>query len=162
MRPEIYYSCSLKNYSMFQLLETGVEIMSRIIKSIALDDQTARIAESLPNFSHFVRECLYRHAVTTTLECSRDQTWLDTERCNPTVQPICFSCWPNGRPPNEAIKQFRADGLSINWLDMKARETNSYLIDLGRINRIVKESPKSPTKVGFFASIREKIRNRSN
>jgi hypothetical protein len=60
--------------------------MSRIIKSIALDEQTAKIADTLPNFSHFVRECLYRHAVSNTLECSRDKIWRGTDRC---IQATC-------------------------------------------------------------------------
>lgn len=137
--------------------------MSRIIKTVALDEQSASIAKGLPNFSHFVRECLYRHAIHTQLECSREKTFRGTDRCNPLMQPVCFSCWPNGNPGSEAVKQFSADGLSINFLDMRAKERNSHLIDLNGINRRVpKESPEKRPSVGFFASIRQKIRNRSD
>ena len=140
----------------------GDVYLSRIIKSVALDDQSAKIAESLPNFSHFVRECLFRHAVHTTLECTRERDFRGTDRCNPFHQPVCFVCWPHGSPGAEAIKQFSADGLNTAFLDHKAKERNSYLIDLKGINsRSVQEKPKSPETLGFFASIRKKIRDRS-
>jgi hypothetical protein len=135
--------------------------MSRIIKSIALDEQTARIADTLPNFSHFVRECLYRHAVSNTLECSREKIWRGTDRCNPFKQPVCFNCWPFGAPPVEAVRQWSTDKLAMNFLDERAKKHNEYLIDLAGINRKVKKRLKSPVKVGFFASIRQKIRDRS-
>ena len=137
--------------------------MSRIIKTVALDEQSASIAKELPNFSHFVRECLYRHAIRNDLECPRPKTFRGTDRCNPLMQPVCFSCWPNGSPGPDAVKQFSADGLSINFLDLKAKERNSHMIDLNGINRrVVKESPEKPPSVGFFASIRQKIRNRGD
>ena len=106
-----------------------------VIKSVALDEKTAKIAESLPNFSHFVRECLYRHAVQTTLECTRDRDWNDTGRCNPFVQPVCWVCWPNGAPGHDAVKQWRADNLNLAFLDHRAKELNSSLIELKGINQ---------------------------
>jgi len=135
--------------------------MSRIIKSIALDEQTAKIADTLPNFSHFVRECLYRHAISNTLECSREKTWRGTDRCNPLMQPVCFNCWPNGSPPVEAVKQWSQDKLAMSFLDDRAKSHNEYLIDLTGINRKAQKTRKSAVKVGFFASIRQKIRDRS-
>ena len=148
--------------------------MSRIIKSVALDDKTAKIAESLPNFSHFVRECLFRHAVHTTLECTREKSWHGTDRCSPLTQPVCFVCWPNGSPGSPAIKaesetrrgrwgEGRVEGTpDLVFLDAEARKVNSELINLKGINyQQPKKKAKSPETLGFFASIRQKIRNRS-
>ena len=33
----------------------------RKVTTISLDEKTAQIAKQMPNFSHFVRECLLRH-----------------------------------------------------------------------------------------------------
>jgi hypothetical protein len=128
--------------------------MSSIIKSIALDEKSAEIARSLPNFSHFVRECLFRHAATLHAECDRPKDWAGTKRCNPSNQPTCWSCWPNGAPPLTAIKQFRQDGLSVNFLDQRARENNSRLIDLVAMERKV---PKSRSDPPLKASLWQKL-----
>jgi len=107
-----------------------------IIKSVSLDERTAQIAKELPNFSHFVRECLYRHAITVNSEvCDRDSMgFRGIDRCNPMVQPVCFVCWPQGAPPLEAIKKATEKGqilpAAIPDLDEAARKNNQYLVDL--------------------------------
>lgn len=108
--------------------------MVRIVKSVSLDEETSPIAESLPNFSHFVRECLLRHAITDATECNLPKPERFKGRCNPLNAKNCFVCWPNGNPPKDAVKQWSADYLSLGWLDMKAKEHNKQLIDLRRIN----------------------------
>jgi len=108
--------------------------MSRIIKSISLDDSSAKIAETLPNFSHFVRECLYRHAIKQSTQCTQPKPERFQGRCNPLSKIPCFVCWPNGKPSRDAVKQWSQDKLAMSWLDMKAREHNQHLIDLRSIN----------------------------
>ncbi len=108
--------------------------MSRIIKSVSLDDSSAKIADTLPNFSHFVRECLYRHAIKQSSECTQPKPDRFQGRCNPLSKVPCFVCWPNGKPPVEAVKQWSQDKLAMTWLDMKAREHNQHLIDMRSIN----------------------------
>jgi len=108
--------------------------VSRIIKSVSLDDSSAKIADTLPNFSHFVRECLYRHAIKQSSECTQPKPDRFQGRCNPLSKVPCFVCWPNGKPPVEAVKQWSQDKLAMTWLDMKAREHNQHLIDMRSIN----------------------------
>jgi hypothetical protein len=133
--------------------------MSSIVKSVALDEKSAAIAQSLPNFSHFVRECLFRHAASLHAECNREKEWAGTKRCNPSTQPTCWSCWPNGSPPLKAIKQFRQDGLSVNFLDQKAREHNSRLIDLVAMEKKVpKVRSDPPQKPSLWQKLRQKLK----
>jgi hypothetical protein len=121
--------------------------MMSIIKSIALDERTAQIAQDLPNFSHFVRECLYRHA-------------------NPSTQPVCFVCWPNGNPPVEAIsrsvlKKSRHNELDprlLSYLDEEARKKNRYLVDIKGIDKKVRKNLIDNR--GVKGSKRPKIANR--
>lgn len=79
--------------------------MSSIIKSISLDPQTADLAQRIPNFSKFVRECLIRHHFTkegVNLQCMREDD--ESPLCNPfsVVKGRCVSCWPAGPPPHDA------------------------------------------------------------
>jgi hypothetical protein len=109
-------------------------VIGRIVKSVSLDTETEAIADSLPNFSHFVRECLYRHMVTSVTECVEPKPERFRGRCNPLTQKNCFVCWPNGKPRKEDVKQWSADQLSMNWLDMRAKQANADLFTLQGIN----------------------------
>ncbi len=143
---------------MFPLLAEAMELSS-IIKSIALDEKSAAIAKSLPNFSHFVRECLYRHAVRTNLECNREKSFRGTDRCNPFHQPVCWVCWPNGSPGSEAIKQFTQDKLNVAFLDHRAKIVNSELIELSGINRkVAKTHETPPPKASFWSKLLGKLK----
>jgi hypothetical protein len=111
-----------------------------VIKSVALDEKTAAIAKDMPNFSHFVRECLLRYHVNAeTFEgCINPYMeegspgWLDTGRCNPASKEyMCFSCWPNGRPPRHVIKEFTSRVISLDQLDTKTMNHNRHLFTMG-------------------------------
>ena len=132
--------------------------MSSVVKSVALDEQTAAIAESLPNFSHFVRECLYRHATMFHAECTKEKSWRGTDRCNPLIQPTCWSCWPNGAPPLSAVKQWSADNLNLKFLDDRAREHNSRLIDLSSMDRKTTVRKTPPLKTNLWQKLRLKFK----
>ena len=135
--------------------------MSRIIKTVALDEKSNEIAKQLPNFSHFVRECLYRYASNISVsECDRPKTEDFPDLCNPFVQPVCFACWPDGAPPSESVKQYRQDKLSITWLQEQAKYHNRNFIDLVNVNHVEQKTARSPSTLGFFASIREKYRQK--
>jgi hypothetical protein len=116
----------------------------RIIKSVSLDHDSAQIADTLPNFSHFVRECLYRQAVANATECLEPKPDRFKGRCNPLSKHQCFVCWPNGKPPIEAVKQWSQDKLAMSFLDARARERNKYLISLNGINKKAPKLPSSP------------------
>ena len=133
--------------------------MSSIVKSVALDEKSAEIAKSLPNFSHFVRECLFRHAARYYDQCDREKNWEGIDRCNPLMQPSCWSCWPNGSPAPEDVRQFRQDMLSINFLDERARERNSRLIDLVAMERkAAKTRSEPPLKASLWQKLRQKFK----
>ena len=133
----------------------------RIIKTVSLDEKSAQLANQMPNFSHFVRECLFRYSSNfQAQECTRDSLDDFDGRCNPFIAPTCFVCWPDGCPPRDKVKQYRSDKLSINWLLEQAKFANRELPDLTNVNHAKQELPKSPSTLGFFASIREKYRQK--
>ena len=145
---------------MLSLLE-GAIVMSSIIKTVSLDENSAKIAKELPNFSHFVRECLYRYASNMSVgECTREKLERFKGNCNPFTQPVCFACWPNGAPPMNSVKQYIQDNLSIEWLQEQAKFANRDMIDLTNVNTTPKKREKRPSKVGFFAQIRAKYRDK--
>jgi len=146
--------CGIRGYDH---TKTGGFQLSRIIKSVSLDSETSAIADSLPNFSHFVRECLYRHAVQSVTECVEPKPDRFQGRCNPLTPKNCFVCWPEGKPSKEAVKQWSADKLSMSWLDMKAKEANAHLISLQGANTR-KRIPDNHLEVGVKRSFREKLR----
>lgn len=74
-------------------------------KTISLDEDTAKIADRLPNFSRFVRQCLVRYASEAVIsdpapwskhiapESAR--VWGETkDKCNPLHKKgRCPTCW---------------------------------------------------------------------
>lgn len=126
-----------------------------VIKSVALDTKSAAIAETLPNFSHFVRECLYRHAINLNTEvCDREIPWRELPRCNPFKQPLCFVCWPKGCPPKEAIAERTVGGVihhsCIPKLDVLAEQNNQFLIDLKGFSVQPNTKQTEPPKISLL------------
>jgi len=74
-------------------------------KTISLDEDTAKIAARLPNFSRFVRQCLVRHASEAVnhgdlkqdphVAPSEARIWGETkDKCNPLHRlGRCPTCW---------------------------------------------------------------------
>jgi len=84
--------------------------LSSIIRSISLDEQTAVIAKSVPNFSRFVRECLLRyHAVEHEAGCPVESLGgaLKNGFCTPGRGRFCLKHWPSGLPDLEDWKKFQ-------------------------------------------------------
>ena len=161
MRPGIHNRTTQQDQLVLSLLAPGVETM-RIIKTVSLDEKSAQLANQMPNFSHFVRECLFRYSSNfQAQECSRDGLEEFDGKCNPFVAPTCFVCWPEGCPPKKAIRQFRQDNLSVSWLLEQAKFANREMPDLTNVNHMKQELPRSPSTLGFFASIRQKYRQKS-
>ena len=76
--------------------------MAQVNKTISLDEHTAQIADRLPNFSRFVRQCLLELGQKT--EVSRyaahvapaeARIWGENkDKCNPAHQKgQCATCW---------------------------------------------------------------------
>ena len=127
----------------------------RIIKSVSLDEHSAKIADTLPNFSHFVRECLYRQALQKATECHQPKMERFNGRCNGLTQENCFICWPSGKPSKDAVKQWSADQLTMDWLDAQARIHNKRLIDLRNMDT---KTQDLGLQVGGKRSFMQKIR----
>ena len=160
MRPGIHNRTAQQDQLVLSLLAAGVEIM-RIIKTVSLDEKSAQLANQMPNFSHFVRECLFRYSSNfQAQECTREGLDDFAGKCNPFIAPTCFVCWPDGQPPKEKVKQYRQDKLSIDWLLEQAKFSNRELPDLTNVNHKKQELPRSPSTLGFFASIRQKYRQK--
>lgn len=101
-----------------------------IIKTISLDEKTATIAKSLPNFSHFVRDALLRHALGNTAEtCARPKGGVWGDRCNPLAPPHCFACWPCGKPSKGNVKAAYQGAITIDQLITRTYEENHHLIE---------------------------------
>jgi hypothetical protein len=74
-------------------------------KTISLDEDTAMIADRLPNFSRFVRQCLLKHAANATITVETlderhvapesARIWGETkDKCNPRHRKgRCAICW---------------------------------------------------------------------
>jgi hypothetical protein len=75
-------------------------------KTISLDEHTAKIADRMPNFSRFVRQCLLKHARGATeglpieeksqhIAPESARVWgEDRNKCNPNHKKgTCPACW---------------------------------------------------------------------
>ena len=148
--------------------------------SINLDQETYEIAKRLGNRSEFVRECLRRW-----------NAWDSGTHVHPTISDKCFPgsrrgccliCWPDGPPDLSDWKYYLESGGRVvtgqtpqgnpifahdvpypnDWIEGKAREANRVPeFGIPKAEKFNK-SRNSSKKVGFFASIRQKIRDRSD
>tara|TARA_R110000824_G_scaffold1294_1_gene6742 strand:+ start:348 stop:845 length:498 start_codon:yes stop_codon:yes gene_type:complete len=157
--------------------------------SINLDDETAEIAKRLGNRSEFVRECLRRWNAWDT---GAHVHPTETDKCFPLSRKgVCLLCWPDGPPLSEDWKYYRESGGKVvtgqtkykmknqigetynpifandhpyanDWIEGKARDANS-ISQFGIPKDEKFNKPRvSPKKIGFFASIRQKIRDRGD
>lgn len=133
--------------------------------SVALDEETYAISRRVGNFSEFVRECLRRW---NAYETSTHVHPTETSKCYPrSKKGCCILCWPDGMPDHNDWLHFREmhkthPTSSTQWIEEKARELNKTPdFPIPRKENFSK-SRKTPPNPGFFASIRQKLRNRSN
>lgn len=119
----------------------------RKITTISLDEKTAHIAKQMPNFSHFVRECLLRHHANSLNrdECGWSKQERFGNRCVPRVKdrPTCFVCWPHGRPSQDLVTRFLREGQSLEQLDRETKAENWQMLNIDQ-NYTVQEMDKSP------------------
>ena len=135
----------------------------RKVTTISLDEKTAAIAKSLPNFSHFVRECLLRHhaSLMNVDECPFIRVERFGDRCVPRVhnRPHCFVCWPHGKPSETLVKNYLSH-KDLNRLDEATKTENWQLLNLDQ-NITVQESATSPETLGgktnLWARIKAKL-----
>jgi len=118
----------------------------RKVTTISLDEKTASIAKSLPNFSHFVRECLLRHhaASMNNEDCPYNKQERFGNRCVPLShqRPHCFVCWPHGKPSQDLVTSYFSH-RDLNRLDEATKIQNWQLLNIDQ-NITVQESATSP------------------
>lgn len=139
----------------------------RKVTTVSLDEQTAAIAKSMPNFSHFVRECLLRHHASSVNQddCNYVKQERFGNRCVPRVRgrPTCFICWPHGRPSQELVTRYLREGQDLEQLDRETKAENWTLLNIDQ-QFTVQEMDKSPSKGGvkgnLFARLMTKFRLR--
>ena len=123
----------------------------RKVTTVSLDEQTAAIAKSMPNFSHFVRECLLRHHASSVNQddCNYVKQERFGNRCVPRVRgrPTCFICWPHGRPSQELVTRYLREGQDLEQLDRETKAENWTLLNIDQ-QFTVQEMDKSPSKGG--------------
>ena len=132
----------------------------RKVTTVSLDEKTAAIAKSMPNFSHFVRECLLRHHANTMNrdECQYIRQERFANRCVPIVKgrPVCFVCWPNGRPSQDLVTSYLRDHNDIQRLDRETKAENWQLLNIDQ-GITVQESARLPSKGGVKANYLSKL-----
>ena len=123
----------------------------RKVTTVSLDEKTAAIAKSMPNFSHFVRECLLRHHASSMNqdECIYSKQDRFGDRCVPRVKgrPTCFICWPHGRPSQDLVTKFLREGSDLAKLDRETKAENWQLLNIDQ-QFTVQESHELPSKGG--------------
>jgi len=132
----------------------------RKVTTVSLDEKTAAIAKSMPNFSHFVRECLLRHHANSINrdECQYVRQERFGNRCVPIVKgrPVCFVCWPHGRPSQDLVTLYLRDHKDIDRLDRETKAENWQLLDINP-NITVQESDESPSTPPIQSNILTRI-----
>jgi len=153
--------------------------MTSIIKSISLDPQTAQLAQNVPNFSRFVRECLIRHHLSKGGEwglCKREDE--ESKLCLPMKKPRCLKCWPAGPPPGEAwtayvrkplthdpygkklgpyVQKHNPDYMDHVLVQEAALEANPALFDFEDMIIEGNAKPKKRQKKGIIARIKGRL-----
>jgi len=75
-------------------------------KTISLDEDTARIADRLPNFSRFVRQCLLKHASSAYV---KPDAWSDLQH----IAPESARIW--GETKDKCNPQHKKGRCPICW-----------------------------------------------
>ena len=139
--------------------QAGGERM-RKVTTVSLDEKTSVIAKQLPNFSHFVRECLLRHhaSLMNVDECPFNRVERFGNRCVPRVlnRPHCFVCWPHGKPSETLVKNFLSH-KDLGRLDSATKAENWQLVNLNQ-GKSVQESPGSPETLGVETNLWGRIK----
>ena len=80
--------------------------MSRIIKTISLNEEADKIASQKPNFSAWVREQLIKEDESFQNSHVTLSVFRDKGICNPSASPRCNICFPHGRPILADIREY--------------------------------------------------------
>jgi hypothetical protein len=120
--------------------------LTKIVKSISLDEDTIHLANAKTNFSQWVREQLYSE-ITRNKECSFAirQEWdhlgqvvrKDEEVCNGLrVGPRCMKCWPVGKPSKEDWQQYVKFVIDLGELKQRTLERWNEIEESNQIPQV--------------------------
>lgn len=104
--------------------------MSRIIKTVSLDESSDKLASKIPNFSKWVRdqlklqdESFQNSHVTLTM-------FREKGICNPSASPRCNICFPHGRPIPSDIREYNLGRITSSELqDITKKKFSSQSLD---------------------------------
>jgi len=90
--------------------------MSRIIKTVSLDESSDKLASKIPNFSKWVRNQLKLQDESFQNSHVTLGVYRKKGICNPSASPRCNICFPHGRPQITDIKDFNTGRISSEQL----------------------------------------------
>jgi len=96
--------------------------MSRIIKTVSLDQRSDKIASKKPNFSRWVREKLIQEDIEISESHVTLSLFKDKGICNPSASPRCSICYPYGRPEMIDIRAYNANIISKEELQKRTKK----------------------------------------
>tara|TARA_B100000902_G_C27306527_1_gene915829 strand:- start:374 stop:841 length:468 start_codon:yes stop_codon:yes gene_type:complete len=110
----------------------GGDELTKVVKSISLDEETAKLANAKSNFSEWVRIQLLteihleRDCVFFTRQIMNKKNKLITEShfCNGMSKMPCVKCWPQGAPRRE--DWLRYTKFEISAEDLVATTSELY------------------------------------
>ena len=90
--------------------------MSRIIRTVSLDQESDKLAAKKPNFSKWVREQLKLQDQSFLNSHVTVSLFREKGICNPSASPRCNICFPHGRPAREDIREFNTGTITSQEL----------------------------------------------
>ena len=90
--------------------------MSRIIKTVSLDESSDKLASKIPNFSKWVRDQLKLQDESFQNSHVTLTQFREKGICNPNASPRCNICFPHGRPQLTDIKDYNTGRISSEEL----------------------------------------------
>tara|TARA_R110000824_G_scaffold396638_1_gene598360 strand:- start:1909 stop:2343 length:435 start_codon:yes stop_codon:yes gene_type:complete len=127
--------------------------MSRIIRTISLDQRTDELAGKKPNFSAWVRNQLLEDSQNVSLIHVTKAIFEKDGLCNPSGSPRCTICFPYGKPPLELIRKYNNEkginGIGIdqareNLLRDSKKHYDGVVVDMKPM--IEEKSPLAPPR----------------
>jgi len=128
--------------------------MSRIIKTVSLDESSDKLASKIPNFSKWVRNQLKLQDESFQNSHVTLGVYREKGICNPSASPRCNICFPHGRPILSDIREYNLGRISSSELqditkkkslsqsskeDLKKENPQTNTEDIGILNKSKKE-----------------------
>jgi hypothetical protein len=110
----------------------------RFITTVALDEETAELANQIPNFSEWVRSQIRQEAGKAGVGThSQDPKHRVRGKCNPMGKNPCRVCWPEGAPSKDDWLMFR-EGL-IDEIDTSYQQRMKHFTQQAFTNNVAEK-----------------------